>query len=111
MCHISVSNYPNFNYISYSHFLYSHIFIRLGLPVPPGFIITTEACSNYRQNKNILDSIIHSCEKYIYDMEKKCNKSLNNFHSNKSPLLLAVRCSPVMTLTGYDSNKMEVTTI
>ena len=50
---------------------------RLGLPVPPGFTISTEVCKIFYKNKqNLPNSIIKSIEKQLILMKKKTKKNL-----------------------------------
>ena len=62
---------------------------RIGLPVPPGFTITTEVCTYYYANKKnypkILDSQIRQS---VELMEKQLGKKLGDL---KKPILLSVR--------------------
>ena len=50
---------------------------RLGLPVPPGFTITTEVCDLFYKNKKRLTfKIIKNIETELKSIEKKTKKSL-----------------------------------
>ena len=50
---------------------------RLGLPVPPGFTISTEACHLFYQNKKKLNSkIIKEINKELLLIEKEAKKNL-----------------------------------
>lgn len=49
----------------------------LGLPVPMGFIVTTEACTSYYENSETLSSeIIKQVEDKILELEKSTGKNL-----------------------------------
>ena len=50
---------------------------KIGLPVPPGFTITTEACNDYYQNdKTIKQNIIDEIEEKLSVLEKDLDKKL-----------------------------------
>ena len=50
---------------------------RLGLPVPPGFTISTEVCDIFYKNKKKLPkNIIKNIEKELIKIEKKLKKNL-----------------------------------
>ena len=71
---------------------------RLGLPVPAGFTISTEACTYYHQNgKNLSDEIIKQIEdavKKIGDMQGKV------FGDDENPLLISVRSGARVSMPG-----------
>ena len=57
---------------------------RLKLPVPPGFVITTEVCKNYYENnKKLPKNLIPEVKRNITKIEKKTGKKWN---SNENPL-------------------------
>ena len=71
---------------------------RLGLPVPPGFTISTEVCDIFYKNKKKLpNKIIKSVEKELKSIEKKTNK---RFGDLKNPLLLSVRSGARISMPG-----------
>ena len=71
---------------------------NLGLPVPKGFTITTEACSNYyKENKTLSKSLISEIEEKIKEVETKTNKKLND---DQNPLLLSVRSGAKVSMPG-----------
>ena len=62
---------------------------RLGLPVPPGFTITTEVCTHYTENA---DAYPKGLEKGVEGALKKIEKALGRrFGSADKPLLVSVR--------------------
>lgn len=70
----------------------------LGLPVPPGFIITTEACNDYRKHdrhlsKEIEDDIF-AC---LATLEKVTNLTFGN---DQKPLLVSVRSGARISMPG-----------
>jgi pyruvate,orthophosphate dikinase len=61
----------------------------LGLPVPPGFTITTEACNEYsNERKELPAGLEEQIEDALRSLEKKVCKTLGDL---KNPLLLSVR--------------------
>ncbi|WP_250674179.1 pyruvate, phosphate dikinase [Paraclostridium ghonii] len=71
---------------------------KIGLPVPPGFTITTEACNDYYvNNESIREGIILQIEENLGDLEKCLNKKLG---CNENPLLLSVRSGSVFSMPG-----------
>ncbi|MDQ6779905.1 MAG: pyruvate, phosphate dikinase, partial [Candidatus Eremiobacteraeota bacterium] len=71
---------------------------RIGLPVPPGFTITTEVCRRYvelgRQFPPGLDEEIH---KRIAELERKSGKE---FGGETDPLLVSVRSGARVSMPG-----------
>ncbi len=71
---------------------------RLGLPVPQGFIITTEACTQYyKDGRKINDAIIAQIEKNLETLEKVSGKK---FGSVENPLLVSVRSGARVSMPG-----------
>lgn len=70
----------------------------LGLPVPKGFTVTTEACSSYyNDNKTINNEIRQQISDYIDKLENITGKKLG---AVDSPLILSVRPSPCKPVPG-----------
>jgi len=70
---------------------------NLGLNIPPGFTISTEACLEYFENPKIIDDLRDSILKNIKLLEEQTGKS---FGSNKNPLLLSIRSGAPMSMPG-----------
>ena len=71
---------------------------RIGLPVPPGFTITTQACNDYYENnKTIKQEIIDQIEEKLSSLEKDLKKQLG---SEENPLLVSVRSGAVISMPG-----------
>ena len=71
---------------------------NLGIPVPPGFTITTKTCkSYYDKNKKLDDKVINEIERNIKKLEKAMNKK---FGDKKNPLLLSVRSGAAVSMPG-----------
>ena len=62
---------------------------QLGLPVPPGFTISTLACDLFYKNKKKLPSLlIKNIKKELKNIEKESGKKFGDL---KNPLLISVR--------------------
>lgn len=71
---------------------------RIGLPVPPGFTITTEVCDLYYKNKKKLPKgLIESVHKNVKMLEKELGKK---FGDTKMPLLVSVRSGAAISMPG-----------
>ncbi len=71
---------------------------RLGLPVPQGFTVTTEACNQYyKDDRQINDSIKAEIMKALEKLEKVSGKSFGN---PENPLLVSVRSGARASMPG-----------
>ncbi|MCX4312396.1 MAG: pyruvate, phosphate dikinase [Clostridia bacterium] len=71
---------------------------KIGLPVPQGFTISTEACTQYYDDgRQINPSIQKEIMTYIDKMEKICNKK---FGDKENPLLVSVRSGARASMPG-----------
>ena len=71
---------------------------RMGLPVPPGFTISTKLCDFFYKNKKKLDpKIINSIKKEIKLIEKESGKKFGDL---KNPLLVSVRSGARISMPG-----------
>ncbi len=71
---------------------------RLGLPVPPGFTISTEVCDVFYNNKKRLPSkIIRDIEKELKKIEKNTEKKFGDLIN---PLLISVRSGARISMPG-----------
>ena len=71
---------------------------RLGLPVPQGFTISTEACTQYYEDgRKINDEIQEEIMKNIVEMEKITGKK---FGDMENPLLVSVRSGARASMPG-----------
>ncbi len=71
---------------------------KIGLPVPDGFTITTEACNQYYvDGKKISDSIKAEILEYLEGLQKKTGKVLGDFND---PLLVSVRSGAFVSMPG-----------
>ena len=71
---------------------------NLGLPVPQGFTITTEACTQYYEDgREINDEIQSQINEYIVKMEEITGKK---FGDKENPLLVSVRSGARASMPG-----------
>ena len=71
---------------------------NIGLPVPQGFTITTEACTQYYEDgRQINDAIMAEIMEYIEKMEKITGKK---FGDHENPLLVSVRSGARASMPG-----------
>lgn len=69
----------------------------IGLPVPRGFTITTEACLEYQNSKKLDAELIKEIESHIALLEKETGKK---FADNENPLLVSVRSGSKFSMPG-----------
>ena len=71
---------------------------RIGLPVPPGFTISTDVCTHYYANKRNYPKVLQSqMEQGVKLMEKQLGKK---FGDKRNPLLLSVRSGARESMPG-----------
>jgi pyruvate,orthophosphate dikinase len=71
---------------------------KLGLNIPPGFTITTEACLLYfRDPVEVMEKITPVVMKLLKDLEKKTGKKFGDI---QNPLLVSVRSGSVVSMPG-----------
>lgn len=71
---------------------------NIGLNVPPGFTITTEACTNYYdQGKDLWTDLINEIFEKMSELEVKTGKT---FGYGENPLLVSVRSGSVFSMPG-----------
>lgn len=70
----------------------------IGLPVPPGFTITTEVCDlYYKSGRKMPDGLMDEVRKHVGSLEKELGKK---FGDPKSPLLVSVRSGAKLSMPG-----------
>lgn len=71
---------------------------NIGLPVPRGFTVTTEACTSYYDNgRKLIAEIMDQIDDKIYELEKITGKT---FGDAKNPLLVSVRSGARASMPG-----------
>ena len=74
------------------------VMTQLGIPVPQGFTVTTEACNKYYEDGKVISaSIIEEIEKCMKELEKETGKE---FGSTENPLLVSVRSGARVSMPG-----------
>ncbi len=72
--------------------------INLGLPIPDGFTISTEACTDYyEQGKQVSAEITEQIKQAMVELEKISGKK---FGDDKNPLLVSVRSGARASMPG-----------
>lgn len=87
---------------------------RLGLPVPSGFILSTEACKEFIFNKKsatLSEDVLEDVKKAVQELELNTNKVF--FSSEKTgpldtPLLLSVRSGAPVSMPGMMNTVLNV---
>ena len=71
---------------------------HMGLPVPDGFTITTQACAKYYEScQQLPQSIISQIEEYMIKLERSSQKK---FADSENPLLVSVRSGARVSMPG-----------
>ena len=71
---------------------------KLGLPVPPGFTVSTKACDIFYKNKKKLNSkILNEIKKELKIIEKESGKKFGDL---SNPLLISVRSGARVSMPG-----------
>jgi len=71
---------------------------QAGLPVPPGLIVTTEACNAYYDNdKDFPEGMWEQVKEALLEVEKKVGK---RFGDSRNPLLVSVRSGAAFSMPG-----------
>ena len=70
----------------------------MGIPVPPGFTISTDACKAFYENKEMLpEHLMEEVLKRIQEVESHTDKK---FGASSNPLLFSVRSGAVFSMPG-----------
>jgi len=71
---------------------------RLGLPIPQGFTVTTEACNDYYANgEQISDEIVAQIDEAMLELERISGKKFGDINN---PLLVSVRSGARASMPG-----------
>src|ERR1700735_4431800 len=70
---------------------------NLGLPVPPGFVITTEACRYYLENGATPEGLGDEIGTHLDQMERQIGRKLGD---PADPLLVSVRSGAKFSMPG-----------
>ena len=78
---------------------------KLGIQVPPGFTITTEACNYFSKNKRLPDGLKDEIRSSVSLLE---NYSQKSFGTGSSPLLLSVRSGGMISMPGMMDSILNI---
>ena len=78
---------------------------KLGIEVPPGFTITTEACNYFSKNKQLPDGLKEEITSSVALLESYSEKS---FGTGSSPLLLSVRSGGMISMPGMMDSILNI---
>jgi pyruvate,orthophosphate dikinase len=70
---------------------------QIGLNVPPGFVISTEACLDYLRNHRLPDGLIEDVKRHMEEIERTTGKTFGGRHR---PLLVSVRSGSAISMPG-----------
>ena len=72
--------------------------VNIGLPVPKGFVVSTDACQNYyRNDMSINDEVVLQINEKLRELESSTGKK---FGDSKNPLLVSVRSGARSSMPG-----------
>jgi pyruvate, orthophosphate dikinase len=78
---------------------------QLGVPVPAGFTITTDACRAYMSGKDFPDGLEAEVERHLGALEERTGK---RFGDPDDPLLLSVRSGAAISMPGMMDTILNV---
>jgi pyruvate,orthophosphate dikinase len=78
---------------------------NLGLPVPPGFTITTEACRHYLANGDVPAELRQEVDQHLDTLEQTMGKRLGD---PSDPLLVSVRSGAAFSMPGMMETVLNV---
>ncbi|MGD0374017.1 MAG: pyruvate, phosphate dikinase [Streptosporangiaceae bacterium] len=78
---------------------------NLGLPVPGGFIITTDACRYYLKEGKVPEGLAAEVTTHLRQLEKKMGKQLGD---HQDPLLVSVRSGAKFSMPGMMETVLNI---
>ena len=78
---------------------------NLGLPVPPGFIITTDACRYYLAEGKVPDGLAAEVSEHLAQLETKIGRRLGD---HADPLLVSVRSGAKFSMPGMMETVLNI---
>jgi pyruvate, orthophosphate dikinase len=78
---------------------------NLGLPVPPGFIITTDACRYYLAEGTVPEGLAAEVDGHLADLERKIGRRLGD---HADPLLVSVRSGAKFSMPGMMETVLNI---
>ena len=79
--------------------------VRIGVPVPPGFTITTEACNAYQETNEFPEGMWQQTLDALKAVEKKAGKV---FGDPKNPLLVSCRSGAKFSMPGMMDTVLNI---
>ena len=70
---------------------------QIGLNVPPGFVITTQACLDYLEDQQLPETLLEDVKVHISEVEALSGKQFGDSHN---PLLVSVRSGSAISMPG-----------
>src|SRR5258708_26280952 len=70
---------------------------QMGVPVPPGFTITTDACRAYMVERDLPAGLEDEVDEHVRRLEERAGK---HFGSSDDPLLVSVRSGAAVSMPG-----------
>jgi len=77
----------------------------LGLPVPPGFVITTQACTSYLRTGQLPDELEAEVDEHLVALEAAMDKRLGDVDD---PLLISVRSGGKFSMPGMMDTVLNI---
>jgi pyruvate,orthophosphate dikinase len=71
--------------------------VQLGLPVPPAFVLTTSACRQYLESRQLPEPLWHRVRALVADLERATGL---RFGDEQAPLLVSVRSGAAVSMPG-----------
>lgn len=78
---------------------------KIGLPVPPGFTISTKVCLDFIKEKKYPDGLQKQIDSMIGNLEKKSKRKLGD---DRRPLLLSVRSGAPVSMPGMMDSVLNI---
>jgi pyruvate, orthophosphate dikinase len=78
---------------------------NLGLPVPPGFIITTEACRHYLQHGDVPEGLASEINDHLQRLQEAMGRRLGD---PSDPLLVSVRSGAKFSMPGMMETVLNI---
>ena len=78
---------------------------KMGIPVPPGFTITTEVCNYFTENEKFPENLDNDIKEAVKKLETFSKKS---FGSDGMPLLLSVRSGGRISMPGMMDSILNI---
>ncbi len=79
--------------------------VRIGLSVPPGFTVSTQACLKYLETNKLDDKLWNEILDHLKTLEKNSGKE---FGGDRNPLLVSVRSGAAISMPGMMDTILNV---